>query len=237
MQRLSTLRTIAAGAAAGAVALTIGAAPALAQQSLTLGYGQFSPKDVDSRIDRDVVLTNLDLFAIRVGDFDGRSLTGSWNVGLGDHLEASFGLGFYQRTVPSVYADYLNENGSEIAQDFRLRIVPATATVRVLPFGRSAVQPFFGVGVGLYAWRYAEFGEFIDFYDFSVFSDRFVATGTDPGGIILGGIRVPMGDAWSIGVELQYHQASGVVGLENGFLEDELDLGGLTSQVTFGVQF
>ncbi len=237
MRYIATLRTMAVAAAVGGAMMTASAAPALAQQSLTLGFGQFSPKDVDSRIDHDVVLTNLDLFAFRVGDFDGRSIAGTWSVELGDHLEASLGLGYYQRTVPSVYADYVNEGGAEIAQDFRLRIVPATATVRVLPFGRSAVQPFFGVGVGMYAWRYAEFGEFIDFTDFSVFSDRYVATGADPGGIILGGVRVPMGDAWSIGVELQYHQATGVVGLEKGFLEDEIDLGGLMSQVTFGVRF
>ncbi len=237
MRRNATLRTLLAAAAISAAIFTTGAAPALAQQSITLGVGQFSLKDVDSRVDQDVVLRNLDIFAFRLGDFDGRSIAGAWNIGLGDHLEASVGLGFYQRTVPSVYSDYVNEGGFEVAQDFRLRIVPATATVRVLPFGRSPVQPFFGVGVGMYSWRYAEFGEFIDFTDFSVFSERYVATGTDPGAIILAGLRVPMGDAWSVGFEFQYHQATGTVGLENGFLEDEIDLGGLMSQVTFGVGF
>ncbi len=235
MERSATIGWLTAAVAA--VTLAAGAAPAAAQQSITFGYGQFSPKDVDSRVDQDVVLRNLDIFAFRLGDFDGQSVTGAWNIGLGDHLEASLGLGYYQRTVPSVYTDYVNAGGVEIAQDFRLRIVPATATVRVLPFGDSSVQPFFGVGVGLYAWRYAEFGEFIDFTDFGVFSDRYVATGADPGGIILGGVRFAMGDAWSTGIEWQYHQAVGVVGLENGFLEDEIDLGGLTLQVTFGVRF
>ena len=235
MLRSATIGWVAATVAVAALAA--GAAPAAAQQSITLGYGHFSPKDVDSRIDHDVVLRNLDLFSFRLGDFDGQSITGAWNIRLSDHLEASAGLGYYQRTVPSVYADYVMPDGDEILQDFRLRIVPATATVRVLPFGDTPVQPFFGVGVGLYAWRYAEFGEFIDFSDFSLFSDRFVATGTDPGGIILGGVRFAIGDAWSMGVELQYHHAAGVVGLENGFLEDEIDLGGLQSQVTFGVGF
>ncbi len=237
MRRKASFRTAVAATALGAVFLTSGAAPALAQQSFTVGYGQFSLKDIDSRVAHDVVLSNLDLFAFRVGDFDGPSLTGTWSLELNDYLEASLGLGYYQRTVPSVYTDYTNMGGAEIAQDFRLRIVPATATVRVVPFGRSALQPFFGVGVGLYSWRYAEFGEFIDFHDFTVFRDRYVATGADAGGIVLGGVRVPMGDSWSIGVELQYHEASGVVGLENGFLEDEIDLGGLMSQVTIGMRF
>ena len=30
---------------------------------------------------------------------------------------------------------------------------------------------------------------------------------------------------------------SGIVGVDNGFLEEEIDLGGLTSQVTFQVGF
>ena len=95
----------------------------------------------------------------------------------------SLGLGFYQRTVPSVYNEYVDVDGSEIIQDFRLRIVPATATIRFLPFGDTPVQPYFGGGFGLYAWRYAEFGKFIDFSAvdrfglFDTFTDRFVAQG------------------------------------------------------------
>ncbi len=230
-------------AAALAATLALGAAPARAQQSVTLNAGQFSVEGYDSRIDRDVLLENLNLFAFRLDDFNGGSVGGSWNLALGDHLEVSLGLGYYQRTVPSVYNDYADMDGGEIAQDFRLRIVPGTATLRFLPFGDTPVQPYFGGGVGLYAWRYAEFGDFIDFSDFDrfgsfgTFSDRFVAQGTDVGGILLGGVRFPFGDRYSFGLEAQYHEVSGVVGIDNGFLEDEIDLGGLATQVTFQVGF
>jgi hypothetical protein len=220
-----------------------GAGPAQAQQSVTLSAGQFAVKGFDSRIDRDVLLENLDVFAFRLDDFNGASLGGSWDLALGDHFEVSLGLGYYRRTVPSVYYDYLNANGNEIVQDFSLRIVPGTATVRFLPFGDTPVQPYLGGGVGVYAWRYAEFGEFIDFGDFDrfgsfgTFTDRFVAQGADAGGIVLGGVRFPFGDRYSFGLEVQYHDASGVVGIDNGFLEDEIDLGGLTTQVRFSFGF
>ena len=230
------------GTAAAAAIILLGSLlllgrPALAQQSITLNAGRFAVRGYDTRVAHDVVLENLNVFAFRLDDFDGATGGLSWNVGLGEHLEAGLGLGFYQRTVPSVYLDYESEDGYEIVQEFRLRIVPATATLRVLPFGAAPVQPYFGAGVGLYAWRYAEFGEFIDFTTADLFQGRYVATGTSPGGILLGGVRLPIGDRYTVGLEMQYHQATGVVGVENGFLEDEIDLGGMTSSFTFQVRF
>ena len=236
-----TRRTGAAAAIAAAGVLVAG--PALAQHAVTLTAGQFAVRGFDSRIDRDVLLENLNVFAFRLDDFNGGAVGGSWDLALGDHFEVSLGLGYYQRTVPSVYNEYVDVDGSEITQDFRLRIVPGTATIRFLPFGDTPVQPYFGGGLGLYAWRYAEFGKFIDFSavdrfgSFDTFTDRFVARGTDAGGIVLGGVRFPFGDRYAFGLEVQYHEVSGIVGVDNGFLEEEIDLGGLTSQVTFQVGF
>ena len=140
--------------------------------------------------------------------------------------------------MPSVYTDFVNVDGTEIFQDFHLRVVPLTLTLRVLPFGRhAAVQPYFGGGLGLFNWRYSEVGEFIDFTTFDVFRDRFVADGTDVGGIILGGVRAPIGSRFAIGGEVRYQQASGHVGIDQGFLNERIDLGGLVTQVTFQVGF
>ena len=76
-----------------AVAILAGTGPAQAQQSVTLSAGQFAVKGFDSRIDRDVLLENLDVFAFRLDDFNGASLGGSWDLALGDHFEVSLGLG------------------------------------------------------------------------------------------------------------------------------------------------
>jgi len=158
-------------------------------------------------------------------------------IGAGEYFDAGLGVSFYQRTGPSVYADFVNFDGAEIFQDFRLRVVPLTATVRVLPFGReAAVQPYFGVGVGLFDWRYSEVGEFID-DTFDIFRDRFTASGTDVGGLMLGGLRVPIGDRFSAGIEVRHQSAIGRVGIDQGFLNERIDLGGIATQFTFEVGF
>ena len=212
--------------------------PVQAQQSLSLNLGHFAVRGEDTRIQDDVLIENLNLFAFDLRDFNNGTVGSEWLVGLGNNFEAGVGLGFYQRTVPSVYTDFINVDGTEIFQDFRLRVVPLTLTVRVLPFGRhAAVQPYFGGGFGMFNWRYSEVGEFIDFTDFGVFRDRFVADGTDVGGIILGGVRAPVGSRFAIGGEVRYQQASGRVGIDQGFLNERIDLGGLATQLTFQVGF
>ena len=212
--------------------------PAQAQQSLSLNLGYFAVRGADTRIQDDVLIENLNLFAFDLRDFNNGTVGGEWLVGLGNNFETGVGLGFYQRTVPSIYADFVNDDGTEIFQDFRLRVVPLSVTIRVLPFGRNAaVQPYFGAGIGLFNWRYSEVGEFIDFSDFAVFRDRFVADGTDVGGIVLGGVRAPIGSRYAVGGEVRYQQASGRVGIDQGFLNERIDLGGLATQFTFQVGF
>ena len=212
--------------------------PIQAQQSLSLNLGYFAVRGEDTRIQDDVLIENLNLFAYDLRDFNNGTVGGEWLVSLGDNFETGVGLGFYKRTVPSVYADFVNVDGTEIFQDFRLRVVPLILTLRVLPFGRhAAVQPYFGGGLGMFNWRYSEVGEFIDFTDFGVFRDRFVADGTNVGGIIFGGVRAPIGSRFAIGGEVRYQQASGRVGIDQGFLNERIDLGGLATQLTFQVGF
>lgn len=211
---------------------------AYAQQSLALGVGHFALRGADTRVVDDVLLENLNVFAFDLRDFNNGTVSGDWLIGAGDYFEAGIGVGFYQRTVPSVYLDFVDNDGAEIFQEFKLRVVPLTATIRVLPFGRhAAVQPYFGAGIGAFNWRYSEVGEFIDFDTFDIFRERYVATGTDVGGIILGGVRFPVGDKFSIGGEVMYQNANGRVGIDEGFLNERIDLGGLSSKFTFTVGF
>ena len=220
------------------VALVGGSAPVEAQQSLGLNVGYFSVRGEDARIAEDVLLENRNLFAFDIPDFSGGTVGAEWLIGIGDYFDAGVGVGFYQRTVRSVYADFIDIDGSEISQDFRLRVVPLTATVSVLPFGRETpVQPYFGVGIGLFNWRYSEVGEFIDFSNFDVFRDRFVASGHDVGALILGGLRVPFGDRFAAGGEVRYQSVSGKVGIDQGFLNERIDLGGIATQFTLQIRF
>ena len=233
------LRSVLCGTVIALVGGLLIVAPAQAQQqSVSFSLGYFAVRGEDARISDDVLVENLSLFSFDLAGFNNASVGGEWLIGLGEYLEAGVGLGFYRRTVASVYDDFVDADGSEIKQDLKLRVIPFTATVRFLPLGQSgAFQPYVGGGLGLFAWRYSEVGEFVDFSDFGIFRDRFVADGNSAGSVILGGLRAPFGSRFSAGGEVRYQRAQGTVGVGNGFLNESLDLGGLTTQVTFQVKF
>jgi hypothetical protein len=138
--------------------------------------------------------------------------------------------------VASVYADFIDNDGSEIDQDLRLRLVPIAFTVRVLPLGqRNALQPYFGAGLGVFNWRYSESGEFVDFgRNFEIIRDSYVAEGNETGPVILGGLRFG-GETWSAGGEIRYHSAE--ADLDERFAGSKIDLGGWTYNFTVGVRF
>lgn len=210
--------------------------PAQAQQWLAFNVGEFYPRGLGGRIHDDVLLENSTVFDIFPGDFSNVTFGGEWQAGLGRHFEFGVGLDYYRSTAPSVYLDYVDHDGSEIYQDFRLRITPLTFTLRFNPFGTNAAfQPYVGGGVGVFNWRYSEVGDFIDFTTFEVFNDRFVAAGTDVGTVILGGVRVPIGTWLAAGFEARYQHAAGTVGIDQGFLAERIDLGGFSTR--YSIQF
>ena len=213
--------------------------PAWAQQSsLSLNLGYFALRGEDTRISDDVIIENLGLFAFGFDQFNNASVGAEWLVEFGEYVEVGFGVGFYRQTVLSVYDDFVNLDGTEIEQDFKLHVAPVMGTARFFPFGhRSAIQPYAGAGVGFFNWRYSEVGEFVDFTTFDVFRDRFVAEGNDVGAVYLGGVRVLAGSRFAVGVEVRYQDVQGVVGIDQGFLEERIDLGGLTTSFTFNVGF
>jgi outer membrane protein W len=219
-----------------AAMLVLPATPALAQQAINISLGYFAVNGEDARTDGDVLVANREILAFDIRDFDTGSIGVEWLLPVGEFLEVGAGAAFTSRTVPSVYDGFVNRDGSEIEQDMKLRVAPFTATVRLLPFGRSrAVQPYLGGGIGLFSYRYSEVGDFVDFTDRSVFRDQFVATGTETGGVALAGIRFPIGDAWSLGGEVRWQKAS--ADLNDDFLGTTLDLGGFHYLATIHVKF
>jgi outer membrane protein W len=231
MRRLTT---------AGLVTLVVlgflGTPVASAQQQLSFSVGGFSPRAVDARSNNDVLVNNLDYLAFRVSDFSGPLFGAEYLSGLGDNFDAGIGIGFYQRTVPTVYTDFVNNNGTEIEQDLKLRIVPFTATVRWLPMGHhNGVEPYIGAGVGVFNYRYSESGQFLA-TDQSIFRGTFVGSGTATGPVILGGIRVPVG-SWGVGGELRYQSAEGKLPADQDFSGSKIDLGGFSYTFTINIRF
>lgn len=221
----------------------VAAPPASAQASLGLYLGGFVPAPLDSRGTDDVLFRNSAFLTtlnrdrgIDINEFRGVSLGGEFLVALGRNLEGGLGLGFYQKSVPVVYTDLVNSNGQEIAQDLKLRVVPFNATVRFLPFGNdNPVQPYVGAGVGVFAYRYTETGEFIDSRN-NIFVDSFKASGTATGPTVLGGVRFPLG-AFGVGGEIRWQGAKADLPAGEGFAGTRLDLGGFNYLFTMNFRF
>jgi len=229
-----------------AAALMIGVATpttAAAQQSFNIFLGGFVPRGLDARGTDDVLFKDSNILAtfnrnagIDVNEFNMATIGGEWLIGIGNNFEGSLGLGFYTRTVPTSYSDFTNTNGSEIDQNLKLRIVPFTATVRFLPTGQhSSFVPYIGAGVGVFAWRYSETGQFVDFTDRSIYQANFVGSGSSTGPVILGGVRVPLGGA-AVGGEIRYQSAKGNLSTQD-FLAPKVDLSGFNYLFTVAFRF
>ena len=235
MSRFLTLGVLAVG--------LLGIAPATGSaqvvQSLNLSAGLFMPRGEESRIKNDVWLADVPIFRFDIKDFTGGEVSGEWNFAFGDRVELGVGGAFYQRSVPTVYRDYVNKDRSEIQSDFKLRLIPAQAVVRFLPFGKPGrFQPYVGAGLGLVSWRYSETGDFIDFNDNNnVYRARYVANGSTAGPVLLAGFRAPLGgDIYALTFEGRYQGGEGTLNT-NDFLDSKIDLGGTSWRVGFLIRF
>jgi len=226
---------------------------------LNFDVGGFVPRGIGSRDANDVILresTNggcttgtpcplatLDQTSgIAMNNFNSIAIGAEYLVGIGDKLEGGLGIGFYSRSVPTLYAFQTFQDGSDINNELKLRIVPFTATVRFLPLGHhSGVVPYIGGGVGVYAWSYTERGYFIDPTDRTIIdatSDPYTASGSATGPVVLGGVRIPAGD-WMVGGEIRYQGGLGDLPTtgHNAFIAPKIDLGGMNYLFTLGFKF
>jgi len=227
---------------AAVVALVVGVAaapPASAQQMLNIYVGGFSPRGEDARVPNDVLVNDLllDGLAFNISDFATATVGAEYLVGLGDRFEAGLGIGFQTRSVPSFYANEFNtDTGGDIEQTLKLRIVPFSATFRFLPLGHNdGLQPYIGAGVGVFAWRYSESGEFLDRSTNNIYADTIVASGSEVGPLVLGGVRFPIG-ALGVGGEIRWQRAKANLPADQ-FLGSTIDLGGVNYLFTLNFKF
>jgi hypothetical protein len=216
----------------------LGADAAQAQGQLNLSVGYFAVRGEDARVDGDVLVENRDLFLFDFNDFNSASFGAEYLAPIGEYLEAGGGVSFTFRTVDTIYDQYVRPDGSEIEQQLKLRIIPLTATVRVLPLGRSAaVLPYVGGGIGFFNWRYSETGDFIDFSvpGTPIFRDTYSESGMAVGPVAVFGLRVPFSSG-SFGGEVRYQKADGDLDTQD-FLGPKIDLSGFQYVATFGIRF
>jgi opacity protein-like surface antigen len=207
--------------------------------TVNFNIGYFALKGLESRVDEDVLLNDLQNFhplLFEVKDFNSATIGAEYLYGIGSHFEAGVGVGFSQRSVPTIYADLTRPGDVEIEQELKLRQIPVTFTGRFLLLPRgSAVEPYIGAGLVAIRYRYSEVGDFID-NTLEIFPARYVKDGVAVGPTVFGGLRAPVNN-WTVGGEVRWQKAEGKDLLAEGFLGDRLDLGGWTANFTFGVRF
>ena len=220
-----------------AIAIGLLATPAAAQQSLNIQLGSFMPRGEDTRINNDVLLTDLSYLWFDLRDLKGATVSADWSVLLGNYFEVGAGAGVYERTIPAVWADSTWDDGSDIQSNLKLRIVPLTAMVKVLPLGAwRTIQPYVGGGINVYFWRYSEIGDFVDLTDNSIYSERYIGTGTAVGPVAIAGVRARVSRNATLGIEGRYQWGEGKLSTDQ-FLSDRIDLGGSSVLATFGYRF
>jgi opacity protein-like surface antigen len=215
------------------LALVATAAPAVAQQSLSVNFGYFAVRGEGGRVAGDTIEANLYAdppfaLAYRVSDFSNITVGAEWLIPLGNFLEVGTSVNYYSRTVPSFYPELTNDNGSEITQSLKLRTVPITGTLRLVMTGRrAAVQPYVGAGVAVVPWDYSEAGDFVD-PDLNIFRWEYKESGTAVGAVIFGGLRVALNRKVALGGEFRYLMVDAPLDQNLGFQGTRLDLGGMT---------
>lgn len=205
-------------------------------QTINFTLGAFVPRGEDARVDDDVLNVNREFLLFDVADFKSATLGVEWLFPLHNYIEAGAGISVAQRTVPSLYAEFVDTNGGEIEQEIKIRQVPIAFTIRALPLGaQNPIQPYFGAGINVVAFKYSESGDFIDFNDNQrVFTETYEESGAKVAPVVLAGIRFA-GEAFSVGGEVRWQKAD--ADLPTDFAGSKLDLGGLTYQFTFGIRF
>ncbi|HUX08353.1 MAG TPA: hypothetical protein VMX35_13690 [Acidobacteriota bacterium] len=207
--------------------------------SISFRIGGFWPN-----ADSDLWETNFADLTIEKADFNSYMVGVEFNWFASRLITVGVAIDYYKKTNSSNYIDYTDMEGNELYQDITLELVPMTATVKLTPLGNgspgyrggrgSSIVPWVGGGVGIYSYRYEEFGEFIDFSDMSIIEGDFITEDVAFGFHVAGGVVVPVGFDWDAFGEVRYSVVKG--DLSEDFLGFEpLDLGGLTAM--FGVSY
>ena len=219
---------------AALAALGFAAAPEWASASgLDVRAGAFFPR-ADSNIFEDTE----ELFGADKDDWIGFTGGVEFSFNLAEHVELGFHVDGYDRELDTEYVDFERPNGELIFQTLKLTSVPMGATIRfVVNPSRGAITPYIGAGVDAVYYEYEQYGDFIDFFDddLPVRFDVFADSGTAFGVHVAGGLRIPLGDDFSIVAEGRYLWAKTDMGED--FRQNEIDLSGPSATLGVNLRF
>jgi hypothetical protein len=194
--------------------------------SLKIGLMQLS-------LDSDLWQINMENLAFDKQDMLDVLYGAEYEFYLGKILSVSIEGNITQKSIASQYKDWEHEDGTPIYQNLSLRITAFEAGVKLYPLGSGKrFYPFIGAGTGLYAWRYAQWGEFINFDDLTV-QEGYAQTNTYSLGFnARAGMGFKFNPAFGVFLEAKYHYLKGQL---SSFFEgfEKLDLSGFSANIGF----
>jgi hypothetical protein len=202
----------------------------LFSQSINLKIGLFSPA-----MQSDLWVDNMHNLVFNKTDMLNTYCAAEYEFFINRFTAFSLEIGKYSKEIYSQYKDYTFDDDSPIFQNISLRITPIEANIKLYPFGhRSRFFPFFGAGIGLYAWTYQQWGDFIIFPGLDI-QEGFAETETFSFGFSgRAGLVFRFHPRLALAIEGKYQYLRGrLSGYFEGF--ELLDLGGITASV--GVNF
>lgn len=181
-----------------------------------------------------------DLFTLDPSDLDDAVIGASYVASINNHVEIGFNLDYFSGSARSADRFFVDQFGDPILHDTRLRLLPASVDLRLLPGGRHGVRgrrgqyvvrrpaPYVGAGAGLSFWRYEEIGDFV--HDSvsppEIVFSRFEDEGTALAIHVLAGVELPIAQRVGVLLEGRYTWADDTVGGDFGPGAGEIDLGG-----------
>ena len=131
-------------------------------------------------------------------DFSAGGIVGDVGVHITPRLGFVFGADYASTTSDSEFRDYVDNFRLPINQTTNLRQATMTGGVRFaltergrelssLAWVPRRVVPYVGAGGGALWYRVRQSGDFVDFQDFSIFTDVLESSGWTPAGYVSGG--------------------------------------------------
>jgi hypothetical protein len=208
-----------------------------------LVHGGFAQSRANSRV-FDFTIEQL---TIDRGDFSsfegGMELVGF----VSPNFAITLGFDYSRSTHRSEFRDWVDNDDLPIEQSttfmrapmmlgMKAYLIPNGRSVGVLAWVPSKVAPFVGAGFGLMRYDFTQRGDWVDFQDFSVFTDEFRSMGTSFMNYLSAGADISLNPRFGLTTEIRSIWASGehtddFVGF------DDIDLSGTTIKAVLFIRF
>ena len=180
-------------------------------------------------------------------DFNAPAIAGDLGITVTDRLQAVAGFDFNQTSTTSEYRHFVDNNRQPINQSTKMQQASVTGGVRytlVSPGRRISslawiprtITPYVAAGGGAVWYSVSQVGDFVDFVDFSVFTDVLKSDGWAPEAHAGGGVDVRVMRRIFATVDARYRWAAG--GLSQQWVDFKpVDLSGLRLSAGINVPF